>query len=255
MKSFKIKLKIGILISVRTSSQRLPNKALLKICGKETISLLIERMKLCKKPDFIVLCTTNNKDDDVLVDIAKRENIEYFRGEDEHVALRLLDAAKKYNLDHFVRVTGDDLLRCIKLIDKAINSHLKKDADYTFMSNVFYGGDSEIVSIKALQLIVEKAEVPENTEYLSWYLDNPKIFKIYQLKASDKYFRNYRLSLDTIEDFKVLNAIYEKLYKKGIPVNIIKALKWLDKNPELTKINSLVKPKLKREELNLKLKI
>ena len=60
----------AILITVRTNSTRLPNKALLKIMGKETIVYLIDRVKKSKLADKIILCTTKNKEDDILCKIA-----------------------------------------------------------------------------------------------------------------------------------------------------------------------------------------
>ena len=44
----------AILITVRTNSTRLPNKALLKIMGKETIIYLIDRVKKSKLADKII---------------------------------------------------------------------------------------------------------------------------------------------------------------------------------------------------------
>ena len=55
-----------IFISVRTDSTRLPQKALLNICGKPSVQYLIENMKNSSKADEIILCTTLLKSDDAL---------------------------------------------------------------------------------------------------------------------------------------------------------------------------------------------
>lgn len=245
---------IGILISARSASRRLPNKALIKICNKESVSLLIERVKQCRSSNQVILCTTVRPDDDKLACIGLREGVGVFRGEDENVARRLLDAARECNLDHFVRVTGDDLLKCSGLIDTAVASHLANGADYTYMKNVFYGGESEIVSVQALRIIVERAEEPQNTEYLSWYLDNNSVFRTNFIEAGSEYFRPYRLSLDTPEDLAVMVEIYHEFYRDGKPVDVLAALKWLDGHPEITSLNSQITPKLRREQINCKLR-
>lgn len=247
--------KVGVLIAARTASSRLPKKALLKICGKETIALLIERMKACTTVDTVVLCTTVRGDDDELAQVGSREGVAVFRGEYENVAQRLLSAARQYQLDHFVRVTGDDILRCIDLIDRAVNEHLANNADYTAMASVFYGGDSEVISVDALAAIVERAEVPENTEYLTWYLDGNPIFRTCSIDAGPDFDREYRLSLDTPEDLQVMEAIHREFYREGQPVDVVSALKWLDAHPEITTLNAGVKPVLKREELNCRLRL
>lgn len=247
--------KIGILLNCRTASTRLPQKALKKICGKETIALLIERMKFCKEPTNIVLCTTENPEDDILIDIAKREGIESFRGPEINVALRLLMASKKYQIDHIVRVTGDDLLRDISLIDKAIISHRQNNADYTYMKGVVYSCDTEIISHRALETIVERASCPDNTEYLTWFLDDDTSFVVNQIQAPPEYSSDYRLTLDTIEDFELLEFIHNELYRPGSPVDLLEALALLDENPKIASVNMDIKPKLDRSEIDTSLRI
>lgn len=246
---------VGMLINCRTASTRLPNKALKKICGKETIALLIERMKYCSNTNEIILCTTEMAEDDVLVDIANREGVEVFRGPDENVALRLLLASRKYNLDHIVRVTGDDLLRDIPLIDQAIESHLKNHADYTYMKGVVYSCDTEIISVRALETIVDRAACPENTEYLTWYLEDKTAFVHNEINAPSDYYRDYRITLDTIEDFKLLEALHEALYKPGCPIDLRRALCYMDEHPELAKINATIMPKLSRNDIDVSMRI
>ena len=57
--------KVGAIIVVRNTSTRLPQKALKKILGVETIVLLIRRIKRCKNLDCIVLATSNEESDDL----------------------------------------------------------------------------------------------------------------------------------------------------------------------------------------------
>ena len=66
----------AILITVRTGSTRLPNKAILEIEGKSTIEHLISRVKHSKLADKIILCTTELEEDNVLCEIAKRNKID-----------------------------------------------------------------------------------------------------------------------------------------------------------------------------------
>ena len=56
----------SIFITVRTSSTRLPKKAILKICDKPAIQYLIENIKKSKFADKIILCTSEEFGDDVL---------------------------------------------------------------------------------------------------------------------------------------------------------------------------------------------
>ena len=70
----------SILITVRTSSTRLPRKAILDINGKPTIQYLIENIKKSRLADKIILCTSEEPDDDILCQIATDCSIDYYRG-------------------------------------------------------------------------------------------------------------------------------------------------------------------------------
>ena len=91
-----------VFLTVRTNSTRLPNKALLKLNnGQKTIEYLINRIKKCKiasNQNKIILCTSTNKGDDILEDIAKRNNIICFRGSEKDKLQRWYDAAKYYDM-------------------------------------------------------------------------------------------------------------------------------------------------------------
>ena len=66
-------------ITVRTSSTRL-KKAILDICDKPAIQYLIENIKKSKSADKIILCTSEEPDDDILCQIATDCGIDYYRG-------------------------------------------------------------------------------------------------------------------------------------------------------------------------------
>lgn len=255
LKGSDVSQSVGILINCRTASTRLPSKALKKICGKETIALLMERMKACRNAAKIVLCTTENPEDDILVEIAEREGISGFRGPNENVALRLLLASREFGFDHIVRVTGDDLLRDIRLIDEAIASHLEHNADYTCMTGVVYSCDTEIISTRALETIVERAACPENTEYLTWYLDDQSAFVCNVIQAPKEYDRGYRITLDTADDLKMFEAVFNALYVPGEALDLLAVLDYLDKHPETAQMNASSKPKLTRDQLDVSLRI
>ncbi len=250
-----LKQNIGVLVYARSTSTRLPAKALHKIQGRETVALLMERMRACSVPDQVVLCTTDESADDVLEELGRREGVPVFRGSNENVALRLLGAAREFGFDHIVRVTGDDLLRDVDSVDAALTSHLHKNADYTCMENLPYGCDSEIISVRALEAIVERCVVPENTEYLSWYLDDPTAFVQNVYDAGKDMQRDYRLSLDTGEDLAVFEAIFAALYRPPEVPALRDILAWLDQHPETARLNQHIRPKLDRSSLDLTIRI
>jgi N,N'-diacetyllegionaminate synthase len=247
--------KVGILVNARSASTRLPQKALKTICGIPTILLLLERVSVCNNAHEVIFCTTDRKDDDVLAQLVLDAGYKVFRGPNEDVAKRLYLASVKFNCDHIVRVTGDDLLRDTDLIDIAIDSHLSKNADYTFMPEIVYGCETEIISFRALESIVSRAAISANTEYLSWYLDDDSCFIQNAIDVPDSHQRGYRLTLDTKEDFELFEIIFDKFYTEGSPIDLVEVLKFLDENEEIAHINSQISPKLNKSELNTEIRI
>ena len=69
---------IGIIIEVRSTSSRLPNKHFYKINNKPILELMINRVKKIKGIDKIILATTKNKEDDKICKLAKKKKNKLF---------------------------------------------------------------------------------------------------------------------------------------------------------------------------------
>ena len=64
-------------IEARMTSSRLPGKVLMKVKKKSFLEYLVERLKKIEELDEIVLCTTKNNTDNVLIQKAKELNIKF----------------------------------------------------------------------------------------------------------------------------------------------------------------------------------
>jgi N,N'-diacetyllegionaminate synthase len=250
-----IKQKIGAVIVVRLNSVRFPNKAIKKINGVYSISLLIRRLKKIKELDQIILATSKNKNDDVLKKIAKFENIDFFRGSLDNVAKRYHFAAKKFKLDQIVRVTGDAILCDEVMISKAIRSQLRHNSDVTFINNMPYGTAKEVMNYKTIKIISEQSEQKKNTEYLEWYLENTRNFKVNYIKSNYKFNKSARLTLDFKQDLILFDKIFKFFKDKNANFTLKEALNLLNKKKKLIKINSFLTPKYKRNQINAELNI
>lgn len=250
-----LKTSIGGIIVARCGSSRLPNKALLKIQDRETIALLIERIKRCRCLDKVILATSTDQSDDVLEEIAKREGVSVFRGSLENLSFRFYEAAKYYKLDQIVRITGDDILRDEVIIDSAIESHMFSSCNVTLTDNMPYGTASEIFSLKTLETILNTVQEPTNTEYLEYYLENERYFSLNRYRSNYNFNNDLRLTLDYKEDLDFFRLIFDNLYPKNNAFNLQNVLDWLEKNPNAIEINKNKTLKYKKSDLNLKLNI
>lgn len=98
--------RVGVVVAARTSSTRLPGKALLPLQGVPMLSFLLRRLRPMKS-GVLVLATTDLAVDDELVALAGRENTAVFRGDESDLVARYVGAAALFGLDTVARVTAD----------------------------------------------------------------------------------------------------------------------------------------------------
>ena len=68
---------------------------------------MIDRLKLAKNVDEIIICTSTSKQDRPLGDLAKKNNVKCFFGDPDDVLESLLGAADKFELDYILNITAD----------------------------------------------------------------------------------------------------------------------------------------------------
>ena len=207
---------VTAIIVARSKSTRLPNKATKKICGITTLEHLIGRIKKSKKINKIILCTTNKNEDNKLIKIAKKNNIEYFKGPTDNVLQRMVESIKKIKTDLIVRVTGDDILIDPTYLDLTIESHLTKNLEYSNNKKLPSGTEVELFDKELLNSIYVLAKDSSGTEYLTFYIDRYKNqFATGTYEVLKKHQKKIRLTIDTPKDFKVVSNFLNKMKKKG----------------------------------------
>jgi spore coat polysaccharide biosynthesis protein SpsF (cytidylyltransferase family) len=211
------RVNITAVIVSRFQSSRLEGKCIKKINGIESIIRCINNVKRIKYINNIVLATSSNKENKILIEIAKQEKIEYVVGSEDDVLERYILAGNKTKAVHIVRVGGDCPCVSYEIADILINSHLKENKDMTLALPSTYGlGLScEIYKLSSLKLLNKKlSEEGKNlTEYLSLFMPfNTKTFNINIVKLPNifsKYLKNKIITLDTEYDYKLINDIYQ----------------------------------------------
>jgi len=237
-------MKTAIFIAVRMKSTRLPKKAILKIKGKTVIEHLIDRLKTTKLPNLIVLCTSTHPDDKILADIAKKNNIKYFRGSEEDKLDRFLQAAKKYGIDFMVNVDGDDVFCDSEFIDKTIKTFIRTQADYITCKDLPLGTASHGIKFEALEKIC-KLKTETDTEIYGGYFTETGLLRVEYLKVEDKDLRHpeIRMTLDYPEDYEFFKAIFDELYRPTKVFTLKEILSLLRKKPQIIEINKGVQEK------------
>ena len=234
-------MKRGVFITVRTSSSRLPRKALMKICGKPTIEYAIDRAKQSKHADVVVLCTSTSKEDDELCELAHNNGIECFRGSLIDKIDRWLQAAIEYEVDYFVNIDGDDLFCEPELIDMAFEQNEKENHDFVKCDeeNLVVGAFTLGAKTSAIKKICEIKDT-EDTEAAWLYFSDMDIFNTQLLESIPEAYNRpeIRATLDYYDDFLFFSHIIEHFgSQKKSRFSLLDVVKYIDKNPRVLDIN------------------
>lgn len=238
------------IIQARMASTRLPGKVLKKIGGKFILEILANRLKRAKRISSIVVATTERKEDDKIVELAKKLSVEWFRGSEDDVLTRFVEASRTVNADIIVRITSDNPLTDPELMDGLIKAHLESEADYTHCIESPLGTSVEVVNRGILERIDPVAKDAEYREHVTLYIrEHPKLFKIHTVKAEDfgLNYPDFRLTVDTEEDLELMRKLQENLGDLET-VKTRRVIEFLTKHPEIRRVNAQIKqnvPKVK----------
>lgn len=195
------------LVVARTSSSRLPRKVLLPVAGMTMLEYIIRKLQRARRVDQVVICTSENRDDEVLQEVANRSGVGFYAGSLDRVIDRMLGAAKMAEADDIVRVTGDNIFTDEVYLDLMIEQHLKSQAEYTRTEYLPLGVTAEIMKTDALKRCREMID-PEMSEYLMLYMYQPSLFKcLVLIPESDHQYPHWNLSVDTPADWERSLAI------------------------------------------------
>ena len=189
-------------VTVRTDSTRFPCKAIWTMCGKFTIEYVIERAKE-SNADKVILCTTELKNDDILIRIAKALQIDYFRGSTEDKLMRWKGAVDQFGVDFFVTFDGDDLFCDSTFANLAFQQYQRYNSDFIEAKNVPCGTFTYGISASALNKVCE-IKGTTDTEMMAPYFTDTGLFKVEQLEGVPVELQrpDLRLTLDYDADFR-----------------------------------------------------
>jgi spore coat polysaccharide biosynthesis protein SpsF len=237
----KKSLDLCFIVQARMGSSRLPNKMILPFFKKLSILEIILKKLKSNFPDIkIILATPISNENDSLVKIAKKSGCAVYRGSEENVLERLIEAATYNNYNNIIRVCADNPFLDIKEMKRLIEFTGENFAyDYiSFKVNdqpsiiSHFGFWSEYVKLDALKSIASKTSDIIYQEHVTNYIyGNPNNFKIYLLEVNAVVNGiNYiRMTLDTLDDFKMLSDIYSKLNSKyGVSFGVDEIIEFMD---------------------------
>lgn len=239
-------MKILAITQARIGSTRLPEKILKTVNGETLLEIHLKRILKSKHITKLKVATTIERDADKIVRIANSLGVEVYKGSIDNVLERFYQTAIVEKPDWIVRLTSDCPLIDPIEIDNVINLAISKDLDYasnTLKSTFPDGMDAEVFKFSALEKAVNEANLKSELEHVTPYIWKNSSFNGGTIFQSDCFtnkidFSHLRLTVDTLEDFLVIEKLIKLL---GTDRPWMDYVKELNNHPEIKKINQLYK--------------
>jgi spore coat polysaccharide biosynthesis protein SpsF len=241
--------KVVASIEARMGSSRLPGKVLMDVGGVPALTQLVSRLKQCQLIDDIVLATTVEKSDDALEEWATSEGVAVYRGSEEDVLARVVEAQQLMQSDIVVEITGDCPLLDPQVIDLGIETFFANECDV--VTNVRIpsypqGADVQVFRLSDLEYVAQNIFDPAVREHVSLYFyENSDRYRIINLIAPRSLQEpDLRFQLDYPEDLEFIRKVYaslEPIY--GNRFGSVEILSLLKGDPSLHEINKYCEEK------------
>lgn len=241
-------MRVIAIIQARMGSSRLPGKALQELIGEPMLVHVHNRVCQSTMVNDIIIATTESKKDDIVVELCRDRKWLFYRGSENDVLDRYYQTARIFNGDIIVRITSDCPIIDASIIDSILLKYFEPPQSPDYASNVYpvrtfpQGLDTEVFSFQALERAWKEDNNPAFREHVTQYIiKNPSTFNIMCL-TNPIDLSYHRWTVDTIEDFTLIKAIYEHFGHDRFAWTAV--LHFLAQNPQLIEINKNVLQKV-----------
>lgn len=225
------------------ASSRLPGKMLADLGGVSTLALIVRRVRQADALDDMVVATTDSPTDDALAAAAEAEGVAVYRGSEDDVLGRVVEAQQMMAGDIVVELCGDCPLIDPTIIDRAVARYREGDCDLvttTELQSYPQGMDVQVFARDALEHVAATIDDPAVREHVSLYFyEHPERYRIVNLDAPTGLAQpNQRLQLDYDEDLQVLRAVHGALAPvHGDTYRLADILSYLETNASVRELN------------------
>lgn len=202
-------------IEARMGSSRMPGKTLMPVYkDRPLLELIITRFKRSQETEKIVVATTVELQDDPIAAWCAENHIAFYRGSENNVLDRVVQAATAHQADAIIQMGADSAYLDVNLIDELVA--LFKSGRYDYVCNDFrptypLGIYAHIVSLEILKgLNNQKTLSKEDREdVVRPIFEHPHRYRVMNVSAPE-HMRcpDLRLTVDYPEDMALAKRIY-----------------------------------------------
>lgn len=225
-------------VQARSSSRRLPRKALLPLGGIPIVLRMARSLGLASRVDGVVLATSDDPSDDGLAALATAAGVPVSRGPVDDIVARMWTAATSQKADVLVRLWGDSPLIVPELIDRAVATLIEVDAGYltTGLPNddpFPIGVGLEVYSMATLERLRDAAADPFYREFpFEWVAAKTSGVRIHRLSAP-RDDSDIALTVDYESDYERVAAVFDALHVEGKPLGYDELIAYCRLHPEV----------------------
>ena len=239
-------MKTVAIIQARMGSTRLPGKVLRSLCGKTILAHVVDRVRASMAVDEIVVATTDRPADDALAALVPTLGVTLFRGSEDDVLSRYYFAALAAKADTVIRITSDCPLfdgGVLRVMLKDFASRRAHGLALDYLSNTLTrsyprGLDAEIFDFTTLERTQREAAQAFEREHVTPYIyGHPELFALANHTGVPDL-SQHRWTLDTDEDWRLIEAIYTALYRADRLFGTNDILALFDRQPNLFALNA-----------------
>lgn len=234
----------AIIVQARTGSTRLPNKVCLPFFqGKSILEILLKRLQQNAAHLPVILATTVHPQDDPVHAIGQAGGVAVFRGDEEDVLDRFVQAARTHEVEGIIRVCADNPFFDLEQLDVLVAAQeAAPQVDYLSFSfdgikstiRTHIGLFGEATRLDSLEAIAAETDEKFYHEHLTAYLYREGSQFSQELLAVPNLLEgrtDLRLTLDTPEDFAYQQELYTHVLAQSPEPNISTILKVIEQNP------------------------
>ena len=236
-------MKVLAITQARYGSTRLPAKILKEVNGMTLLEIHLRRILQAKSINKLKIATTDEEGAKYIIDVANKVGVDYFQGSVDDVLSRFYGAAASEMPDYVIRFTSDCPLIDPSVIDMIVDFALSNpEYDYVSAESDSFpdGLDTEVMKFSVLEKAYKEADLKSEREHVTPYIwkngtaKGGNLFKTHRFKNPSGNYGNIRITLDTPEDFELLEKVIKE---NGIYLGWQAYVEYLQKHEEVFALN------------------
>jgi len=233
-----VTVSVNGILSVRYSSSRLPGKALLEISGQPVLLFVANRCLSAGIRPFVF--TSSDASDNVIADLAQEHSLPFFRGELDNKVQRWAEGFEFFGFEDGHLIDVDDPYfnpeSCIRSLETL---RAAKELEVLLPSPASDRGEASVgtsATLRGLKIALNSVRNLglSDLDVVPWdTLLEPRYLGVFEGTSRDSAPR-FRLTLDYLEDYELLNILGQKF---GPDSRREEIESFLVENPDLIEIN------------------